>query len=242
MFMRFYEWREAVISVFFPRRCPVCEEIVQPRGELICPDCIKELSPVRQPVCFRCGKELESDLMEYCFDCSRHPRTFERNFALLNYNEAASNSMVSIKYRNRREYLDFYGRALCLRYGKMIRKIRPDILVPVPVHPSRMRSRGFNQAQVLAEIMGEILWIPVCEDALRRSKKTLPQKELNPLERLKNLEQAFEPGKLPEGVGTVLVVDDIYTTGSTLEACTRVLRRMGVREVYGITICVGEMA
>ena len=240
--VRFYEWREAIISVFFPRHCPVCEDIVQPRGELICPDCVKELSPVKQPVCFGCGKELESDLMEYCFDCSKRPHTFKRNFALLNYNEAASNSMVSIKYRNRREYLDFYGRALCVKYGKMIARISPDILVPVPVHSSRMRIRGFNQAQILAEIMGEILGIPVCGDVLKRSKKTAPQKELNPQERLKNLEQAFEAGKLPEGVKSVLVVDDIYTTGSTLEACARVLKRMGVENIYGITICVGEMA
>lgn len=240
--MRSYEWREAVVSLFFPRHCPVCEQIVLPRGQMICPQCVKKLEPVRQPFCLKCGKELESDLMEFCYDCSRHPRTFERNFALLNYNEAASNSMVSVKYRNRREYLDFYGRALCRKFGSMLVRIRPDILVPIPVHPSRMRVRGFNQAQVLAEIIGEILKIPVYEEVLKRSKKTMPQKELDPRERLRNLEQAFEPGKIPAGVRTVLVVDDIYTTGSTMEACARVLKRMGVEKVYGITICVGEMA
>lgn len=225
--MRFYEWRETVVSIFFPRHCPVCEEIVQPRGELICPECLKRLEPVKQPVCFKCGKELESDQMELCYDCTRHPRSFERNFALLNYNEAAGNSMISVKYRNRREYLDFYGRALCRRFGHMLIRIRPDLLIPIPIHPSRMRTRGFNQAQVLAEIIGEILKIPVYEGALKRSKKTMPQKELDPQQRLKNLEQAFEPGKLPAGVRTVLLVDDIYTTGSTMEACTRVLKRMG---------------
>lgn len=240
--MKSVEVREKIINIFFPRHCPVCQEIVRPWGQLICPECVKKLEPVRPPVCLKCGKELEHERMEYCFDCSRHPRSFERNFALLNYNEAASDSMASVKYRNRREYLDFYGNALCLKYGKLIRQIQPDALVPVPVHPSRMRTRGFNQAQVLAERMGERLKIPVCADGLRRSKKTLPQKELNPQERLKNLEQAFEPGKLPQGVKTVIVVDDIYTTGSTLEACTRVLKRMGVQKVYGVTICVGEMA
>ena len=244
--MRFCGWREAVISVFFPRHCPVCEGIVMPRGELICSQCAKELSPVSQPLCLRCGKELESDQMEYCYDCSRHQRSFERNFALLNYDDKARNSMVAIKYKNRREYLDFYGKAICVRYGRQLHWIRPEIIVPVPVHPSRKRIRGFNQAEVLAEIIGDELGIPVCPDVLRRSKKTAPQKELNPVERLRNLEQACVPGKLPEKkngkIETVLVVDDIYTTGSTLEACTRVLKRMGVKKVYGVTICIGEMA
>ena len=236
-----YLWKTADIAadLLFPRRCPVCEEIVVPFGELICPDCVALLSPVCQPVCKRCGKEVESDRMEYCFDCTRHSKSFERNFALLNYNETASRSMAAVKYRNRREYLDFYGQAMCLKYGKTLKRLNPDGLVPIPVHPSRRKIRGFNQAELLARHISKNLDIPLYPDALKRTKKTAPQKQLNPSERLQNLKEAFSPGQLPENVRTVILVDDIYTTGSTLEACTGVLKHMGVSRIYGVTVCVG---
>lgn len=230
------------VDVLFPRRCPVCEGIVIPFGDLICPGCVGRLSLVRQPVCKTCGKEVESDRVEYCFDCTRYRRGFERNMALLNYNEAASRSMAAVKYRNRREYLDFYGQAICLKYGKILKRLHPDGVVPVPVHSSRKKIRGFNQAEILAKHISDNLEIPIYPDALKRIKKTAPQKELNPSQRLRNLKEAFAPGQLPGGACTVILVDDIYTTGSTLEACTGVLKQMGVSRVYGVTVCVGAMA
>lgn len=229
-----------IVDLLFPRRCPVCGDIVQPFGELICPDCVREFSVVHQPTCKKCGKEVESRKMEYCYDCSRHSRSFEQNFALLNYNSAASRSMSAIKYKGRREYLDFYSQAVCRRFGRTLRRIAPDAMVPVPIHPSRRRSRGFNQAELLARRISRQTGISVCSAGLKRAKKTLPQKELNQEERLKNLQQAFVPGDLPEEVRTVLLVDDIYTTGSTMEACARALKSMGVGKIYGLTLCVGH--
>ena len=148
---------EQFLSLLFPRRCPVCGEIVLPRGELICPACVGKLTLVRQPVCMTCGKELESERQEYCVDCMRHPKTFRHNFALLRYDDVTRRSMAAIKYKNKREYLDFYGEAMARRFGRQLLRIRPDALVPVPVHRSRLRSRGFNQAQLLAERIGRRL-------------------------------------------------------------------------------------
>ena len=227
-----------ILDICFPRRCPVCGEI-PPAGSRICPECLDALHIIRQPVCFRCGKELESPAMEYCSDCARKARSFVRSFALLQYNQAAARSMAAVKYNNRREYLDFYGEAFCRRYGPQILRLRPDAAVPVPIHPSRRRERGFNQAEELAVRLGRQLDVPVYPDALRRVKKTAPQKNLDPAQRLANLRQAFAPGTLPREVGTVLLVDDIYTTGSTMEACSRVLLSMGVKTVYGAVLCVG---
>ena len=110
--------------------------------------CIRDSSWVSQPVCKRCGKELPVDTAEYCLDCTRHPRSFEGGRALLNYNRTASRSMAQIKYNNRREYLDFYAEAMARRLGPAIRRMNAQALVPVPVHPSRMKVRGFNQAAV----------------------------------------------------------------------------------------------
>ena len=232
--------KDLLVDWLYPRRCPVCDEIVMPKGELICLDCIKKLSFVKEPSCKRCGKELISEQMEYCLDCTRHKKSFEYGKALINYDETARRSVTRIKYQNKREYLDFYGAALCGRYEKQIRRMDAELLVPVPVHPSRRRERGFNQAELLADRIGERMGLLVCKKALTRNKRTMPQKELNPAERLKNLEQAFEAGPIPEGIKGVILVDDIYTTGSTIEACTRALKRAGVRRVYFLTICIGQ--
>ena len=164
--------RTFLTGLLFPRRCPVCGGIVLPKGELICPGCVKKLSFVKQPVCKKCGKEITSAEREYCLDCTKHKRSFDYGRALLNYNDTAKKSMADIKYRNRREYLDFYAEAVCLRYGKLLMRLGADALVPVPVHPSRRRQRGFNQAEIFADRIGARLGIPVCPEMLVRRKKT----------------------------------------------------------------------
>ena len=229
-----------LLDFLFPRRCPVCDGIVLPKGRLVCPDCVKNLSFIKNPVCKKCGKEVLSADIEYCFDCTRHKRSFENGWALLSYDETARKSMAKIKYQNKREYLDFYGKALCARYGKLILRARPYALVPVPVHPSRKRERGFNQAEILAGKVGEELDIPVCPELLVRNKKTMPQKGLDPAGRLKNLQEAFYGEMLPEQIRRVVLVDDIYTTGSTVEACTRALKKAGAQAVYCLVICIGH--
>lgn len=229
-----------VFDALYPRRCPVCNQIVMPKGALICRDCFLKLSYVKGPACKKCGKQVLHDQIEYCYDCTRHKRSFDYGIALLNYEERARHSMAAIKYKNKRQYLDFYGEAICQRFCERIMQMNAQALIPVPIHTSRKRKRGFNQAGLLARGIGRRLGIPVYEHALVRSKKTAPQKQLNPKERLHNLEQAFAAGTIPDGVSDVILVDDIYTTGSTLEACTRVLKAAGIRRVYTIAICIGQ--
>ena len=239
--------KESVVNLIFPRRCPVCGEIVQPEGALICPACIPKLSPVRQPTCKKCGKELFSEADEYCPDCLRHRRTFDCGVALLNYNEATAASVAAVKYRNRREYLDFYAEAIVRRYGKWLSRQKADALIPVPVHPARRRKRGFNQAEELAKRIGALTGLPVQADLLIRTRKTAPQKELNPAERLANLNRAFavDPsyrgGNASRMPRRVILVDDIYTTGSTVEACARALKDAGAQYVSFVAICISYM-
>ena len=231
---------QLITDLLFPRRCPVCGEIVVPKGRLICPECLRTLSLVRPPVCKKCGKEVENETQEYCLDCTRQKRTFDYGIALFNYDQVSSRSMAAVKYHNKREYLDFYSEAVMSRYEGLLRRMNPDVLVPVPVHPSRKRRRGFNQAEVLAGQLSEKLGIPMAADMLVRNKNTLPQKQLGPAERLKNLQKAFGPGISGGGIESVLLVDDIYTTGSTIEACARVLKKMGVKRIYFIVLCIGR--
>ena len=230
---------DCAIDALFPRRCPVCGRIVVPRGRLICPGCMNRLSWVKQPVCKSCGKELSVDTVEYCFDCARRPRSFVYGRALINYNEAASRSMAQIKYNNRREYLDYYAGEVVRRLGPSVKAMKAQALVPVPVHPERLKTRGFTQAAELARRLSGGLGLPVETGLLSRNKNTAPQKDLNPAQRLKNLEEAFSAKCPRTGLTSVILVDDIYTTGSTVEACSRVLTRAGVSRVYFLCICIG---
>lgn len=226
-----------LLDALFPRRCPVCGQIPG-AGEVICPPCLKKLSFVSSPVCKKCGKEIISETMEYCLDCTRHRRSFESGISLLNYNEAASRSMAAVKYKNKREYLDFYADEAVRRCGWKLRQMNADCLVPVPVHPRRQRTRGFNQAEILAEKLGVRLDLPVVTDVLGRRRDTEPQKSLSPAERLKNLEKAFTAS--PVSYKRILLVDDIYTTGSTIEACSRALLKAGAEKIYFFTVCIGQ--
>ncbi len=160
--------------------------------------------------------------------------------ALFNYNDAARKSMSAIKYRNKREFLDFYAEVLAFRYHKVIGNWHPDVLIPVPVHPSRRRKRGFNQAEELAKRLSKKLGIPMISGFLLRTRKTAPQRELNPKERLANLQKAFSIDSRIPAPESVILVDDIYTTGSTMEACARVLKDAGVQEVHFAVVCIGR--
>lgn len=234
-------WKEQAAGILFPRRCPVCGEIVMPKGALICPGCRGKLSDVSGSLCLKCGKELVDEDGEYCFGCMRHPKSFVYGAALFNYNEVSAKSMVQIKYKNKREYLDFYSREMADKLHDKIQRMNAQALVPVPVHPQRLKSRGFNQAQELAFRLSKLTGISLCTDLLIRSRKTAPQKELTPGQRLKNLEQAFSvnPGSCFRDAASVILVDDIYTTGSTIEACTRALRKAGIEKVYFLAVCIG---
>ena len=230
--------KQWLLSVFFPRRCPVCEEIVSPRGALICPDCERALHFLTEPTCQICGREILADDEELCENCKRHRFLFKRSIALIAYDDIAARSISRIKYTGAREFLDYYGQAAVHRRGDEFRRMHIDAIVPVPVHPTRKRKRGYNQATVLAEVMGAALGIPVYASALFRHKKTTASKELNAAERLKNLMSAFYAGPIPQDLRRVLLVDDIFTTGATMESCTRTLLAAGVEEVYCFALAI----
>lgn len=235
-----YSCRTAA-DLLFPRRCPVCGGVAMPKGRLICPACLKQLSFVSSPACMKCGKEIGSREQEDCADCIRRKKSFTRGFALLNYDSRAAVSMAAVKYHNKREYLDFYARAAALRFEKQFRQAGIQVIVPVPVHASRLKTRGFNQAAVLAEKLSAELGIP-WEELLIRVKKTDPQKSLGSAERLKNLRGAFEAEQEAGKWERVLLVDDIYTTGSTAEICSRALLKTGVKQVFVFAVCIGHGA
>ena len=229
-----------MITWLYPRRCMRCDGLLSAKEQYCCTDCEGKLSFVAQPFCYCCGKPLLSVEKELCSDCEQYPKSFIRNQSLFLYEGAEKDSLSRFKFQNRREYAAAYAAYLAEQKKVWITSLQVDALLPVPVHKNKRRQRGYNQAELLAVELGKRLCLPVLKEQLIRVHDTMAQKELSRMQRLKSLERAFKYQSNGVKCKRVLLVDDIYTTGTTLEACTRVLLRAGVEEVYGITVAVGQ--
>ena len=213
-----------------------------PKGELICPDCRERLQYVEEPACMRCGKPIASEQEEYCTDCRRRTFHYERGFAVFIYDDVMQRAVAEYKYCNKKEFAEFFATEMAMVFRSRLKNLGAEGLVPVPIHAARKRYRGYNQTEVLCRKLSQRIGVPVL-DMLARNRNTAPQKELDASDRLRNLEraivlnaEALQGRKLPK---TVLLVDDIYTTGSTAEACARILLRSGVDKVYIFSLCIG---
>lgn len=149
-------------------------------------------------------------------------------------------SIYRFKYHNQRFYAGFYASKIVQEHGVLIRKWNPQVIVPVPLYPKRRRKRGYNQAEILAVEIGRILGITVAKKMVERVQNTRPQKMLDNRKRKQNLERAFVVRTASLKLKSVLVIDDIYTTGATIDAVARVLKDVGVQKVYFLTISIGQ--
>lgn len=191
-----------------------------------------------------CGREISDAGKEYCDRCEADRMSFERNFAVWRYDKWMKKSVAGFKYDGRKEYADFYIRHMAGSYGRQLLRYGVTVLVPVPISAKRRRYRGFNQAELLADGLAKELGIASVR-LIKRVRNTVPLSGLSPAERKRNLSDAFcwnekEASKYGKKPQTVALVDDIFTTGTTMEACTRVLTEHGISSVYGICICIGN--
>lgn len=234
-----------ILDMIYPARCPICGEIVIPKGRLTCKACEDKPTLVTEPRCKKCSKPIELNEKEYCSDCERRGFHYDYGYSVWVYDDVMKQSIANFKYHNKKEYAAYYISEILKNYGDRLRRLQPDAIIPVPIHSSKYIERGYNQADILARGIGKELQISVLSDLLLRTKKTLPQKKLNDKERLRNLMEAFQLNEklaatYPRKLSRILLVDDIYTTGSTLEACTNVLKSNGIKEVYFIVLCIGK--
>lgn len=229
-------------DLIFPPRCPMCDEVLGLDEDKICKSCLDILPLIKEPTCMKCGKQLEDMEAEYCHDCSRRSRHFIKGYPLFNYIEPVSSSLQRFKYSGREEYAKYYGWTLSEHAGVHLIKNGVQALVPVPIHKRRYITRGYNQAELIARALSEETGIPVRTDMIIRRENTKPQKDLDDLAREENLSKAFAQGQICKAVPEcVCLVDDIYTTGSTIEACTNIVMAAGVKRVYYISVAIGRV-
>ena len=232
-----------MITWLYPERCPVCLGLVMPKGAGVHPKCKHKLDIIKSPVCFKCGMPLSSEEEEYCTVCLKEPeRGWDSGRSLFPYHGAMAKALQLVKKEGTEEFVRFFAKQIQENQQSFIRQMEPECIVPVPLHPSKLRSRGFNQAELLAVALGKETGLPV-KNLLLKEKKTKDQKRLSREQRIKNVKDAFlvdeeEMGsKVP---GAVMLLDDVCTTGSTLTACANTLKERGVARVSYISVCIAE--
>lgn len=196
-------------------------------------------------MCFRCGKPLASEEQEYCFDCKkklagRKPLYCRQGRSVYVYKGVVRKSIYRFKYSNRREYARFFAEEAARYYTDWSEQIGVEAIVPVPMYDRKKRRRGYNQAEMIARELACIWEVPLEKNAVKRIRNTKPQKLLSDEERKNNLKKAFQAAEFIVKYKKILLVDDIYTTGSTVEAVACELMRCGVEQVFFLTLCTGE--
>lgn len=229
-----------VLGIFFTNTCPVCGQTVAYNQKGACVECKTKIKYVREPQCKKCGRPIMDEYKMICPMCEKGNHSFDKGMCVFEHTGEIKKSIYDFKYQNRREYSEFYAKEAVRIYGREIKKLNIHAIIPVPIHKEREIERGYNQALEFAQVLGRYTGIPVAKRVLIRKKKTSPQKELSETGRYINLKNAFavEQSNL-KGIRNALIVDDIYTTGSTIDACSSILKRAGVEKVYFLCISAG---
>lgn len=230
------------VGLIYPRRCPICDKPVKPAGGLICAECSGIPVRISGPACRKCGKPLRDGNAEYCDDCIRQRHVFESGAAVFRY-RSVQNAIYRFKYSGRAEYAVFFGREMAIKLESLCEEEgwRPDVLVPVPIHRERLQRRGYNQAELLSREITKRTHIPTESGLLFRTKNTKPLKSQSVSDRKNSLNGAFTAISVADNSKSIIIVDDIFTTGATIDACAGALYGAGAHSVHFLTLAIGAL-
>ncbi|MBK5264846.1 MAG: ComF family protein [Alphaproteobacteria bacterium] len=223
-----------LVDFALPPRCPACG-VITAEHQQFCLSCWGKMDFLGAPCCDSCGLPFAFEQPETsrCGACLAHPPAHDRARAVLAYGDIARTIALKLKYGRRIGLARLIAR-------HMERHVQPEkraemLLVPVPLHRWRLGWRGFNQSALIAQALGRSLGLPVELDILQRIKSTPPLRGMNPSQRIKTLSGAFQLARKPRSqlIGkTVVLVDDVYTSGATANSCAKVLKRGGAASVH----------
>lgn len=228
---------EAFKDLLFPPHCLGCgQRLATSRTPLLCPHCVSGLAFLRSPLCSCCGLPFPSGADHLCGDCLVGHHVFDLARSLLQYRAPVSNLILSLKFTGNLGGLATL-RALLEHDGFLATFGEPDLLLPVPLHSGRLRARGFNQALVIARECLPQWRNRIAPDLLLRHRPAMPQALLSGKKRRGNLGNAFSLAQPNSVAGAkILLVDDVYTTGSTVNECSRVLSKAGAERIEVLTV------
>jgi len=206
----------------------------------MCDRCLASIAPVAEPTCGRCGQTLGD--AGICGHCTVKTPDFDRARALGAHEGVLQHAIHLLKYRDRPMLAEPLGHALvdyARRESKSLGDLLVDLVIPVPMHPSRVRTRGYNQAERLAKVVARELGVELAVDAVVRKINTRAQVGLTQEARRSNLSNAFARGPRNVDGMRILLIDDVSTTGASLSECAKALKSAGARSVYGLTLAAG---
>ena len=230
-------WLSAVWDLLFPVSCTICSASISRPDSALCPVCLENVRLISSPFCTVCGLEMESSAPgdHLCGSCLRKRPPFYSARAVARYQEPVSTLLHKLKYQGDTSVLPALQEVVNL--FSVISIDHADRIIPVPLHRCRLRIRGFNQAKLLAELFFQGCREQLLLDCLERRQYTEPQTTLDGDARRKNLRQAFMVRKAEQIRGrTVFLVDDVYTTGTTVAECSKVLLAAGAHAVKVVTV------
>ncbi len=224
-------------NLLFPEniKCIICnDELPCDNDFCLCEDCVKHLPFMPSDnICLKCGAPTKSG--NYCLHCKQAGRHFEKHRSVFAYSGEIINTIQNFKYSNAKYLAPYLGNLLVDKFKKEGWVV--DMVIPVPLHEMREKERGYNQSLMLSRQFEKIA-LEINTTALVRTKYLTQQAILTGKERLTNLKQSFKVVNKKEIKGkTILLIDDIFTTGNTINACASTLRKGGAKEVYALTIC-----
>lgn len=229
---------ENTLNTLFPPRCFTCGEMVGEHGSL-CGVCWGEVDFISAPLCNRCGVPFELDVGEAgeCMPCLQTPPPYTSARAVFRYEGDSRRLITGYKYHDRTLATPMFARWLARAGAQQLAAC--DVIVPVPLHPWRLLRRRYNQSALLAAGLGKLANKPVLVDGLRRTRHTTPQAGLTREERLQNVRDAFAatPKRAAALRGkSVLLIDDVLTTGATLNTCAEALQMAGAKDVQVLVL------
>ncbi|WP_421900585.1 ComF family protein [Maridesulfovibrio sp.] len=191
-----------------------------------------------QNICMVCGEELNSPDADKraCISCQTVPRNFSRLYFHSIHQELLREMILGWKFNNQYGYNAIFRQFISDLCADLPEISQPDLIIPVPLHPSRLRERGFNQSMILARYAASALKVDLSDHALIRARKTIPQTKLSGAERRTNLHTAFTAAPSLVAGKHILLMDDVYTTGSTVDECSRTLLEAGASRVEVMTL------
>jgi ComF family protein len=225
---------KSIINWIFPKKCISCgREITE--ESVFCPACFKDIVFVDYPYCKCCGKQLHPPYSEdfACDVCQNTDRYFDLCRALFLYNRTSKKIIMRIKKEADESVARACVELLCSKYLNTFKNV--DVIVPVPLHIARLLYRGFNQSEIIAKHISKVTEIPSNNDIIKRIKKTKSQQNKGIEERRENVRGAFDVVSDVSGL-SVLLVDDVMTTGATLSECSKTLKEHGASQVCCATI------
>lgn len=227
--------------IIYPARCPGCDVLLSAHeaGRFFCDKCRDEVVPISGRVCFVCGKPIRSLYSDLCRDCEGRRSGFIQGRGAFLYTGPMKMAMYRFKYSGRRAYAKSFAKLSYSICGDYLRSVGADVIIPIPMFDGKKRSRGYNQAEVFARELSGLLSVPVRDDILKRVKNTVPQKGLDRENRQKNMKNAFKIAESVVKFNCVLIVDDIYTTGATINEAAEAIRGSFGCSVYAFYLCVG---